>query len=176
MQLKWLNPFKRTYTARELSYIRFLGHTPLFKGLEKKELLLLIQKMHEREYTREEVIYFRNDPALAIYVVKQGRVELCFERDDAFEPVKAVIETGIFGEAGLLPNTRRIFNAIARSEKVTLYIFPQEALKELFENEVKMKNKVLENFLKIQYNLEFEIFRKLRKTGGFFDITQMMED
>lgn len=174
MRLRFKNPFSNAYSLSELQVIRFLGAAPIFRSLDKRELHLLIQKKQERNYDKDEVIYFRNDPALALYMVKSGSISLLLDKGDDFEPFRIVNERETFGESCLLNDTRRMVNAISQSEKTELYIFPQEALFDFFDEAKKAREKMITALAQHQYETMYRIFRQYRHSKGFFDLAQAL--
>ena len=68
--------FQKKLTSEEQIKADFLSKTNLFKDLKEKELLLLSEKMYERNYKQNEIVFFRNDAAQALFLVKTGIVFL----------------------------------------------------------------------------------------------------
>jgi CRP/FNR family transcriptional regulator, cyclic AMP receptor protein len=61
-----LNPFRKTYSVKELNIFRFLAKNALFAKLSKREMALFLPYLHVRRYERNEVVFFRNDPSRAL--------------------------------------------------------------------------------------------------------------
>lgn len=131
--------------------------------------------MQLREYAKNEVIFFRNDPSLAVYVVKSGKIGLAFDVQEEWEYIHWYQEGASFGESSLLANTKRIVSAVSISSKTELYVWPQESLFELLAQDMTFKLQIMENLCRIQYDFEQKIFIHYRRTSGFFDIQGMFD-
>ncbi|MTI20093.1 cyclic nucleotide-binding domain-containing protein, partial [Fulvivirga sp. RKSG066] len=104
-----INPFKKTYTPREQSLFVFLTKIPLFSQLDSKELSLFLPHMHERKFQQNEVVFFRNDPSHALYLLKKGEVSLNLDLDEDFETLTKIKGPGIaLGESCLINDTNRL--------------------------------------------------------------------
>jgi CRP-like cAMP-binding protein len=175
MQFNISNPFARSYSVAELNLIRFLGKTSIFKYLNKNQLHALAGRLQVRMYSKEEVVFFRNDPSLAVYVIKAGKVGLAFDRQDEWEYIQSFQEGECFGESSVLANTKRALSAVSLSSDTELFVWPQESLFELFEQDKGLKLQVVENLCKVQHESEHRIFNHYRRTSGFFDIGSMLQ-
>lgn len=164
------NPFARTYSQQEKEIMNFLRKNPIFKDLSNEELLNFIPHLHQRSYGKNEVVFFRNDPSQALYLLKKGRVALQLDIDDSFEPL-ALLKSGMhFGENALLPRSHRLYNAICKQEDNQLYILPQVSLMEIFEENTKLKSKVMQALASLQQKQIQSIFAFYREDFGFFEL------
>ena len=68
-----INPFKKSYTQKELNHFRFLSRIKLFERLNYKEMSLFLPYFYLREYKMDEVVFFRNDPAYLISAWAEDR-------------------------------------------------------------------------------------------------------
>lgn len=82
-----LNPFKRTYTEDELKVFEFLARTQFFNYLKYAEMYRFLPAIHYRKYNKDEVVFFRNDPSQALYIVKSGIVSLNVDIRENFETI-----------------------------------------------------------------------------------------
>ena len=71
-----INPFKKSYTSKELNTFRFLSRIKLFERLNYKEMSYFLPYFYLREYKMEEVVFFRNDPGNALYLVKSNEFNI----------------------------------------------------------------------------------------------------
>ena len=154
--------------------MRYLGATPMFRALDKRELYLLSQKKQVRTFDQEEVIFFRNDPALALYMVKSGSVSLLLDKGDEFEPFRLIKERETFGETCLIPDSRRMVNAISQSAKTELFIFPLEAMLDFFDEAKNAREKIITALARHQYETMYSIFKQYRDSQGFFDLAHAL--
>lgn len=60
-------------TQDTLSYLKTIE---LFKGLQEKELSLILQDARREHYEKEAFLFFQDDPASTFYVCLEGRIKL----------------------------------------------------------------------------------------------------
>ncbi|NIK72802.1 CRP-like cAMP-binding protein [Thermonema lapsum] len=168
--MKLRNPFKKTYSAAERNLFRFLRRSQLFSCLDEAELAELYPYFYHRTFKKNEVIFFREDPAQAVYIVREGRVELNIDIQDTFE-VLAYAEEGItLGSEAFLPKKRRLYNAIVASEEAQILVLPQVNILEVFRRETAMKAKLMEALASMYADNTGHIFNAYRNVFGFFDL------
>ncbi|MEL6534894.1 MAG: cyclic nucleotide-binding domain-containing protein [Bacteroidota bacterium] len=164
------NPFRKTYSASEQALFDFLGKVNLFKRLTPEEMSEFTPFMHLRDYQQNEAVFFRNDPSAALYLIKEGFVNLNIDIDDRLEQLTVIHEGEAFGDNSLLKDTRRIYNAIVGSEEATMYVIPHVNIREIFNDEPKIRAKMMEA-LASQYNRYTEnLFRGYKNSFGFFNL------
>ena len=78
-----INPFKKSYTQKELNTFRFLSRIKLFERLNYKEMAHFLPYFYLREYKMDEVVFFRNDPGNALYLVKSGKISINIDIEDS---------------------------------------------------------------------------------------------
>ncbi len=171
-----MNPFKRTYTPYELKYFDFLAKNKLFERLNKKEMLPFLPYLHLRKYPKNEAIFFRNDPSQALYLIKKGQVALEMDIKDHFETIVVVEDHVALGHNALLNNSRRLYNAIVRSDSALIYVIPQVNIQSIFDRHAIIKAKMLESLAEI-INENFGIlFSSYKDTHGFFDLEEVFRE
>lgn len=168
-----INPFKKTYTHREQSLFVFLTKIPLFSELNYKELSLFTPHMHERKFEQDEVVFFRNDPSHALYLLKKGEVSLNLDIDDEFETLTTVQSGVALGESCLLNDTNRLLNAFVTSETAEFYVIPQDNIFNIFESHLKVKAKMLESLANIYNDYNSNLFKAYKSSMGFFNLSQL---
>lgn len=166
------NPFKKSYSVKELNLFRFLTRTQLFENLSNDELAVLGLHLHLRNYKCQEVIFFRGDPAQALYLIKSGVISLNLDIKDRFE-VLTELRSGSFGEDALLKNTKRLYNAIVESDNCQLYIIPQANLLDTFDRNVTIKAKVLNSLAELYHQHNINLFKAYRSSYGFFEVNKI---
>ena len=72
----------------------------------------------------DEVVFFRNDPGNALYLVKSGKVSINIDIEDEFELLSVIKSGGAFGESSLLSESNRVYTSIIYSERAELYVLP----------------------------------------------------
>lgn len=169
-----INPFKKNYTEKELETFRFLSAIRVFERLSPDELSLFMPYLHVREYVQNEVVFFRNDPSHALYILKSGKVTLNFENGDNYEELAVLHEGRAFGDNALLVDTQRLYTAIVLSEKASMYVLPQVNVLEIFDENVEIKAKMITSLAE-EYNWYMEkIFKEYRSSLGFFSLRGAM--
>jgi CRP-like cAMP-binding protein len=96
---------------------RLLARVPLFDLLDAEERKTLADQSEEVRFPTGEVIFRRGDPGDALFILRQGAVELSAEDTTG---QRVVLETAgpgdFFGELSLLDGEARSSDAIARSD------------------------------------------------------------
>lgn len=170
-----LNPFKRKYTEGELKVFDFLSKTQFFNSLKYSEMQRFLSGIHYRKYQKDEVVFFRNDPSQALYIVKSGIVSLNVDIREDFETILKVRENTAFGENSLLDNAKRIYTAVVESEEAELMVIPNYTIKEIFDSSPKIKAKMITSLAKYYNSRNHQLFASYRKSFGFFNLSQMFE-
>ncbi len=164
------NPFKKTYTDTELSLFRFLARIKLFERLTFEELSLFTPYMFKRTFSQDEVVFFRNDPSQALYLIKSGSVSLNIDMQDKFEVLSILNKGQAFGDNSLLDNSRRVYTSIVISEKADLYVIPQVNILDVFENHPNVKAEVMNSLAELYNFYTTNLFNAYRSSFGFFNL------
>ncbi|WP_194777110.1 Crp/Fnr family transcriptional regulator [Pararhodonellum marinum] len=170
-----INPFKKTYSKAELEVFEFLSQVRFFARLKNLEMARLIPAIHYRMYRRDEVIFFRNDPSQAFYIVKKGWVSLNIDIKDNFESISDLRRGEAFGENSLLEGSKRIYSAIVLSEEAELMVIPSFAMHELFDSDPKIKAKMMTSLAEFYNENNHRLFKSYQSSFGFFKLGQMFE-
>lgn len=167
-----VNPFSKTYSGEEKNFFRFLRGSRLFADLSDNELATVVPNIFERRYIKDEVVFFREDPAQALYIIKSGQVHLSLDIEDSFESLSRLGTQDYFGEEAFFDDTFRVYNAICQSEQTELYVIPTLSLIEIFENDTRTKSKVMSALAKTYLMRNSRLFKSYRESFGFFDLSQ----
>jgi CRP-like cAMP-binding protein len=171
-----INPFRKSYSGKELNLFRYLSRIKVFEKLSYREMSLFLPYLYLREYKMDEVVYFRNDPSNALYMVKSGKVSLNVDVAESFEQLK-VIKSGVsFGENALLDNTIRLSSAIVVSERSELYVLPHVYISEVFESHIIIKAKMLESLCEQVDETLSHVYKAYKSTYGFFSLGQVFKN
>lgn len=170
--MKFKNPFSKTYSAAELAAFRFLSKIDLFKRLSNEELVNFLPHLHERSFKRDEVVFFRDDPSLALYIIKAGRIHLTIDIEDKLELLKIVEANNAFGDNALLRKTKRVYNAVVASETCIMYVIPQVSIFEIFEKDDAIRAKMMQALAENYNDYTVNLFRAYKASFGFFDLGQ----
>lgn len=168
-----INPFKRSYTSKELNTFRFLSRIKLFERLNYKEMSYFLPYFYLREYKMNEVVFFRNDPANALYLVKSGKVSINVDIEEEFELLNVVKSGGAFGESALLTDSNRIYTSIIHSERAELYVLPKVNIHEIFDGHSQIRMKMIESLGELYYQYMVSLFKSYKSSIGLFDLSQI---
>jgi CRP-like cAMP-binding protein len=145
----------------------------IFEDLDYKEMSFFLPFLHEREYKKDEVVFFRGDPSQAFYIIKKGRVCLSVDIEDKFEILAELKTNQAFGDNAFLNNTRRIYSSMVTSDEVLLYVIPQVNIQEIFDREVEVKAKMMHSLASLYNDYTNNLFKAYKETFGFFDLGQV---
>jgi CRP/FNR family cyclic AMP-dependent transcriptional regulator len=85
-----------------------LGEILLFSGLSEAELNVIAQRVRQRRYRENEIIFHRDDPGVALYIIVSGKVKIHNETVEGGDVIHAVFSDGeFFGELSLLDGAER---------------------------------------------------------------------
>lgn len=85
------------------SKLWFLENFNLFEGIPKDKLLELEKITSMQETSKDEPIYFAQEPSNSLFFLKRGRVKLTRISPDGREMIMALVNPGeIFGELSIL--------------------------------------------------------------------------
>ncbi len=162
------NPFKKTYETDEMAMLAYLGEIVLFSSLTNDQRALFLPHLHKRIYTKNEIVFLRNDPAHALYILTDGEVELTLDQENDIEVITRLDKGSIFGETAILENKKRLVNAVAISESATMYVLPQVSIHDIFSSNLKIKVKLLEAVANLYHDVNGDILKTYQNSNGFF--------
>src|SRR5512145_2113044 len=100
-----------------------LRRVPLFSDLAEPELSRFADVTREREYPRNSVILFEDDPGDALYIVSTGQVKVVLIGEDGREVILSVLGEGeFFGEMALIDDEPRSAHVIAMEDSQLLVL------------------------------------------------------
>lgn len=167
------NPFQKTYSKEEEEMFAFLTKNRLFANLNKKEIVLFLPYLHLRKYRKGEVVFFRNDPNQALYIMKDGLAELQLDIDDHFETIVKIGKHFSFGNNSILGKGKRNYTAVVSSKTCQLYVLPQVNILNIFEDKRGIKAKMLQALCEIFNDNSRNLLEAYQATHGFFDLKEM---
>jgi len=162
------NPFKKTYEVDELKMLSFLDNLILFSSLTKDERALFLPHLHKRTYAKNEIVFLRNDPAHALYILTDGEVALTLDNDKSVEVITHLDSGSIFGETCILAEKKRLANAVSLSDNSTMYVLPQVSIQDIFASNIKIKVKMLEAVANLYHDVNGDILKTYQEAEGFF--------
>jgi CRP/FNR family cyclic AMP-dependent transcriptional regulator len=152
---------------------RFLSRIELFERLNYKEMSYFLPYFYLREYKMDEVVFFRNDPGNALYLVKSGKVSINVDIEDEFELLNIIKSGGAFGESSLLKESNRIYTSIIHSERAELYVLPKVNMHEIFQGHPQIKTKMLESLSELYNDYMVNLFKGYKSSLGLFNLSQV---
>jgi CRP/FNR family cyclic AMP-dependent transcriptional regulator len=100
-----------------------LRKVPLFSDLAEAELSRFAEVTREREYPKNSVILFEDDPGDALYIVSSGQVKVVLIGEDGREVILSVLGDGdFFGEMALIDDEPRSAHVIAMRDSQLLVL------------------------------------------------------
>ena len=166
-----INPFKKTCSIKELNLFRSLSRVKPFEKLNYDEMALFIPYLHLRQYKNDEVVFFRNDPSNAFYIVKSGKVSLNIDVNNQFEVLMVVKSGGFFGHNAFIDISKRMYTAIVITEVSELYVLPKVNIMEIFESRSQIKAKMMTSISEMYNEFNKNIFDTYRSSLGFFNLS-----
>jgi CRP/FNR family cyclic AMP-dependent transcriptional regulator len=120
-----------------------LRRVPLFSDLADPELARFGEVLREREYPKNSVILFEDDPGDALYVVRAGQVKVVLIGEDGREVILSVLTDGdFFGEMSLIDDEPRSAHVIAMKDS-QLLVLRREDFQARLEAQPKIALKLL---------------------------------
>jgi CRP-like cAMP-binding protein len=113
---------------------QFLRRVPLFSHLSETDIARLVEAARERNYPRNSVILFEDDPGDALYVVVTGQVKVVLIGEDGREVILSVLHEGnFFGEMALIDDEPRSAHVIAMLDSNLLVLRREDFQRRLQE-------------------------------------------
>ena len=120
-----------------------LQRVPLFTDLNEAELARFAEVTREREYPKNSVILFEDDPGDALYIVSTGQVKVVLIGEDGREVILSVLGDGdFFGEMAIIDDEPRSAHVIAMKDS-HLLVLRREAFQAQLEQNPKIALKLL---------------------------------
>jgi CRP-like cAMP-binding protein len=111
----------------------FVKSLIIFQNLSDEAILFLHQRLIERHYNRDDIVFKEDNPGVCLFFLKSGSVQvLSHRRDDAKQVVYADIPVGsMFGEISVVSNAFRTTSAMATSMGTSVLALTKMDLDEL---------------------------------------------
>jgi CRP/FNR family transcriptional regulator len=140
--MKTTTRHKRNEEEQEL--IKFLGNVALFERLTKMERRNLQQYIYIKQFKEGEYIFKQGHPAVVLYIVKEGELKLCVEKDGKEIELDKIEKYDFIGESAIFVEDRRPVSAITVKDSILLaisrksvegfaYRFPRAGVKILYK-------------------------------------------
>lgn len=149
--MKYISKLIRRASHRALGQLAdnatydFLRQHPFFRDLGAESFLFVMERVAERRYRQDEVIFRQGQPGICLFVVRKGSVEVfgdVGEGDDACF-CATVPEGSLFGEMSVISLTARTMSARAREHGTVLLALSTFDLEALADQHPKDAIKIL---------------------------------
>jgi len=130
--------FRRSASKPYRERLRALS---LFRDLSAKELDIVSDLLHEREYLEHEVLFDEGEEGHAIYIIVSGHVLICRNSDPKKNLIADLGPGSFFGELALLTNAPRATQARAGSNCKVLVFF-RDDFNNLLHTHVEIASKI----------------------------------
>ena len=118
----WANLFKPSAQKRENELT--LGLYPPFQVLGRKDLSILSNIIHNRQYIAGEYIFKQGDPGIGLYIIKEGEVDITYaDKEGQILRIASFSKGDFFGEMALVDGAKRNASAIAKKDVKLVVIF-----------------------------------------------------
>ena len=112
-----------------------LKRVPLFSDLIEAELARFAEVTREREYPKNSVILFEDDPGDSLYIVSTGQVKVVLIGEDGREVILSVLGDGdFFGDMALIDDEPRSAHVIAMKDSHLLVLRREDFQAQLEQN------------------------------------------
>ena len=118
----WANLFKSS--AKKLDNESTLTSYPPFIELSRKDLSLLANIIHNRQYITGEHIFSQGDPGIGLYIIREGEVEITYaDKRGQVLRFASFSKGDFFGELALVDGGKRNASALAKTDVKLAVIF-----------------------------------------------------
>lgn len=140
---------------------------PLFECLNEEEKKRLEAMVEYRVKPKFSYIYLPDEPSDCIFFLAKGMIKIATHSEDGKEVIKSLFQPlAMFGELGIIGETRRQDLAQALREEVHLYSLKVEDLKKLMRSSFVLCDRVMTLFgnrlIRAENKLESLIFKDAR--------------
>jgi CRP-like cAMP-binding protein len=117
----WSNFFNSPSKKKDL--LEALHSIPVFAELTKKELSMLSNIIHQRNYLAGEYVFCQGDPGIGLYIVIDGEVLIKRIVENVTISLADFSKNDFFGELALIDGENRSASAIAKTDLSVAVIF-----------------------------------------------------
>ena len=140
---------------------------PLFDCLNEDEKQRLSAMAEYKIKPKFSYIYLPDEPSEQIFFLAKGTIKIATHSDDGKEVIKSLFQPlAMFGELGIIGETKRQDLAQALREEVHLFVLKVEDLKRLMRSNFQLTDKVMTLFgnrlMRAENKLESLIFKDAR--------------
>jgi len=130
----WTAIFQHGGHDESIALMNFIGDSPLFSSLSKRELRNLTSILHHRTYQDGEAVFLKGQPGAAMFIINSGQVNVVDYDKDGRAVVIATLNPGdFFGELALLDDSPRSASAVVTMPSV-IYAISRADLERLLSS------------------------------------------
>jgi CRP/FNR family transcriptional regulator len=145
------------------SLVWHLKNTKLFEDLSPEELDQLSKITPYKRFAAGDIIYHMEDPADAVYFIRDGMVKISMYFPNGKEMILAILgQYDIFGELLLLPSERRPNQAEAVMD-TTLIVLPERDFQRLLQQQPRIAMK----FMQVMTTQLWQAQSRFAEVGAF---------
>lgn len=138
------NPRKKNLGNSLEAKMAFIERFPLFSCLSVEEKMQLSNQMEYREKMRYTFVYETGENSEVMYFLAEGAIKIGATSQDGKEVIKALIHPlAMFGELGLVGESRRQEFAQVMKEEVVLFAIKVEEFRRLMRQNFELCNRVM---------------------------------
>jgi CRP/FNR family cyclic AMP-dependent transcriptional regulator len=120
-------------TGKKTSHIELLKNCALFGHLNETQLATLAARLKPVAFRRNQVIFLKNDPGDALYLIESGRVKISILNSEGKDLIINIYGAGeVFGEMSVFDGLRRSAAATAQTA-VEAWVLSRGAFQQLLE-------------------------------------------
>ena len=139
----WNNIFKKNKS--EIEIIAELWQlTPLFKNIPSRQILVLAENMHVRNFQQDEVVFRTGDQSAGAILLLQGQVNISTPNANLAE----LVQGDFFGEIALAETEKRLADAYSVKPSRLVYFLKQD-MQDWIETEPRLGAILLTNLSSI---------------------------
>jgi CRP/FNR family transcriptional regulator/CRP/FNR family cyclic AMP-dependent transcriptional regulator len=120
-----------------------LAKVELFSELDPDELLRVADVTQTRTLDKDEVVFHAGDPAMAVFIISEGKVKVVVTSSDGKDFILTVLGAGqVFGEMALLESAPRSASVITASS-VELLVLHRDDFQRLLNTTPSISRKLM---------------------------------
>lgn len=141
MSIPWISFFFRNKEkSDEFSPLDLLSRIPFFEEMSRRELNIIEQILHSREYQQGEYIFRQGERGLGMYIIRKGIVAVVSEPDH--HELSELKDGDFFGEVALIDDSYRSATVRAKTDCSVFGLF-QPDLAALIERDHRLGLKII---------------------------------
>ena len=156
-----IESFYRTYAAPSEALTAFFNDIPIFAHLSEHQIMLLTQRVVQKNYRKGQIIIKQGESGDAFYVVGSGEAQVIVEHPNGWKELVGVLKPGdSFGEVSLIDNTPR--NATVRAgEDMKMFELGKDDFASLYPEDSSERNQLTHLIRRVKLILDSQALSHL---------------